>query len=503
MFHLKSKPRPPLAVDRVTPGQVVELLGDGQDARLARVQRVVDLAEQGDRLEILLAAVDVRHPPARLSRVVEVEHRGHGVDAQPVDVEFLRPVVGVGDEEVAHLVACVVEDVRSPIGLLAAARVGVLVERRPVEPRERPSVAWEVGGHPVEDHTDAAAVHDVNEMAEIVGGAVPRGRGVIPGDLVSPRSAEGVLHDREQLHVREPHGAAVGGEGLGDLAVAEDAPIGTATPRAQVDLVGSERGLLEARGGAPAHPRPVPPTVDALLDDAGGPGRMIRRSRQGIGLEDAHPVAARDQELVANAGADPRAEQLPHPRAAEGAHRPGARIPEVGVAHHADPERIWRPDAECGAEDAFVLDDARAENPPELGVRSFADQVEVQLAEGWREPVWILLLPLALRVAEADAITAFAGGNIGLEQSRGIYPAHRREAVRSGDACGGRFRMERPDPHRIAGGAGSQQLVRISEAAGEHLLHGRFELGPARVASGHWPAPRSRNRSGIGTQDGR
>ena len=72
-----------------------------------------------------------------LTRVVEVEHRRHGVDPQAVDVELVEPVQGVRDEEVADLAAAEVEDVGAPVELLAAARVGVLVERGAVEARER------------------------------------------------------------------------------------------------------------------------------------------------------------------------------------------------------------------------------------------------------------------------------------------------------------------------------------------------------------------------------
>ena len=56
------------------------------------------------------------------------------VDPQAVDVERLEPVQGVRDEEVAHLAATEVEDVRAPVRLLAAAGVGVLVQRGAVEP---------------------------------------------------------------------------------------------------------------------------------------------------------------------------------------------------------------------------------------------------------------------------------------------------------------------------------------------------------------------------------
>jgi len=46
-------------------------------------------------------------------------------------------------------------------------------------------------------------------------------------------------------------------------------------------------------------------------------------------------------------------------------------------------------------------------------------------------------------------------------------------------------------------------FTQLVQAAGEHLLHNRFEFGRPRVVGGHWSAPRSRNRSGIGTHEGR
>ena len=244
---------------------------------------------------------------------------------------------------------------------------------------------------------------------------------------------------------------------------------------------------------------------DALLDDARGPGRMIRRSRQGIGLEDAHPVAARDQELVANARADARAEQLPHPRAAEGAHRPGARVPEVGVAHHADAERIRRPDAECGADDALVLDDASAEDAPELGVRAFADQVEVELAEGRREPVRILLLPLALVVAEADPVAAVRRREQSprtsprrLAGASAVTPSGRATLAVVASGWNARIRIESPVARGPSSSCGSRRRpASICSTADFELGRGRDRRTVTE------PAPRSRKRSGIGTQAGR
>ena len=121
----------------------------------------------------------------------------------PSAVELARPEQRVGEQEVAHLVAPVVEDQRAPVRVLAAARVLVLVQRRAVEARERPGVAREVRRHPVEDHADAVRVHAVDERAEVVGRAEARRRRVVRRHLVAPRAAERVRHDRQQLDVRE------------------------------------------------------------------------------------------------------------------------------------------------------------------------------------------------------------------------------------------------------------------------------------------------------------
>ena len=87
-----------------------------------------------------------------------------------------QPEERVREQEVADLVAAEVEDQRAPVGVRAAPRIVVLVERGAVEARERPVVAREVRGDPVEDHADAGSVQAVDERAEVVGRAVARGR---------------------------------------------------------------------------------------------------------------------------------------------------------------------------------------------------------------------------------------------------------------------------------------------------------------------------------------
>ena len=121
------------------------------------VAELVEPLEEVDRLEVLVAAEDVGDPLAGLARVVEVEHRGDGVDPEAVDVVALEPEQGVAEEEVADLGAAVVEDLRAPVAVLAQPRVLVLVEVGAVEVAQPVEVAGEVGGDPVEDHADSRA----------------------------------------------------------------------------------------------------------------------------------------------------------------------------------------------------------------------------------------------------------------------------------------------------------------------------------------------------------
>src|SRR4029434_586143 len=61
-------------------------LSDRHNARMALVAYLVEAFQKIDRIQVLATSVNVRHPIAWLARVVEVEHRGHGIDAQSGDV---------------------------------------------------------------------------------------------------------------------------------------------------------------------------------------------------------------------------------------------------------------------------------------------------------------------------------------------------------------------------------------------------------------------------------
>ena len=55
------------------------------------MQSLIQGTQEVHRVEILPAAVAVGDPFTGLAAVVEVEHRGHGVHAQGVDMKTIEP----------------------------------------------------------------------------------------------------------------------------------------------------------------------------------------------------------------------------------------------------------------------------------------------------------------------------------------------------------------------------------------------------------------------------
>ncbi len=300
-----------------------------------------------------------------------------------------EPVERIREQEVAHLGPGEVEDERPPVGMRPAARVGVLVEVRSVERGEGPVVAREVGGHPVEDHADAALMQAVDEVPEVVGGPEARGGGVVAGHLVAPRAREGMLHHGQELDVCEAEIRDVVGELVGELAVAQRTVVleRVPPPRAEMHFVDRDGGAQRIRGGSSLEPRLVAPDVLRVVHHRGVGRRHLGLERERIGLQPQPSFLRPDLELVLRALVDAGNEQLPDPRRAERAHRVQAAVPEVEVADHGDRARVRRPDGERGANDAVELPDVRAEPLVEMLVAALHDEVEVELAERRQERV--------------------------------------------------------------------------------------------------------------------
>ena len=133
--HIPFQPKPE-TTDRRRPRHHRpggRFLGNGVDVRMLLVDCLIEMAQKGNRFEVLSSALDIGDPGARLTRVIKVEHGGHCIDAQAIYMIDVQPKQRTAEQEALHLLAPVVKHIGVPIRMEALARVGVLIEMRAIE----------------------------------------------------------------------------------------------------------------------------------------------------------------------------------------------------------------------------------------------------------------------------------------------------------------------------------------------------------------------------------
>ena len=328
---------------------------------------------------MLLAAVLVGHPLAVSAVVVQVQHGGHRVHPDAVDVVLLEPEGGGGEQEALHLAPAIVEDLGAPGVVLPLAGVGVLVAGGAVELVEPVGVLAEVGGHPVEDDADAVLVHVVDKVHEILRGAVAGCGGVVAGALVAPAGVKGVLGDGQKLDEVEAHVLDVRGKLTGQVPVVDEVPVLPAAPGAQVDLVDVQRRGVDGLSVALFAPCLVPPgiAVDGI-ELAGGAGAGLGVEGVGVRLQAHHAVCAGDGELIGVIGLAAGNEALPD-AVRDLFHGVGRLVPGIEITHYGDSLRPRCPDAEHVAVNSVVGGSVGAHVFVGTPGRSLVEEIGIEL----------------------------------------------------------------------------------------------------------------------------
>jgi hypothetical protein len=88
---------------------------------------LVDFPQEMKRLDVFLAAEAIGNPLAFAPPVIQVQHGSHCIHPQSVNVIFVEPEQRAADEEALDFMAAVIEHKRVPVGMLALARIRVLV----------------------------------------------------------------------------------------------------------------------------------------------------------------------------------------------------------------------------------------------------------------------------------------------------------------------------------------------------------------------------------------
>ena len=155
--------------------------------------------------QVLVAAVDIRYPLTVILAVIQIQHGGYSIHADPVCMVLLCPKQCICDQEVCNLRPSVIVDQSAPVRMGTLPRILVFIYAGAVKAGQSMGIPRKMRRYPIQDHADPLLMHIVHEIHEIIRSSVAAGRRIISGHLISPGLIERMLHDRHQLHMGISH----------------------------------------------------------------------------------------------------------------------------------------------------------------------------------------------------------------------------------------------------------------------------------------------------------
>ena len=376
-------------------------LGHHHHVGVVGLHGAVDLTDKRTGVQVLLGSVLVELLLARIVNAkVEIQHAGHAVHANAVNVEVLEPIQHIGDQEGTDLATGEVELVRAPVGVNL-----VLKQHVAVKSGKAVGVGAKPAGHPVHDHADACLVARIDKVHELLRIAVARRGGVVACRLVAPGAIEGMLHKRHDLDMRVAHVAhvvhelhrqvvvgvelaALRGEGVHGTGVVAELVrlalrrVAVALPRANMHLVDVERLRHVVVTGAALEPRGVVPLIAVEgPQHAGGTRRALGLKGIRIGLIELFSLVCLDEILIELALLGARNKAFPNSARMHGHQRVGFLIPIVKFANDMDALYVGRPNAKAPAARTVLRVGVRAHLFPAALPHANAKQIDIVLRE--------------------------------------------------------------------------------------------------------------------------
>ena len=286
------------------------LLSDHHGTGEMSGEDTVQMAEELDSLEVLVLAVLIRNPVSVAAAVIKVEHGRDGIYTETVNVEVFYPVEGVGDQEVFDFIFAVIEDLGSPVRVLAFSRIRVFIERLTVEVGKSVGILREVGRNPVEDDTDSLFMEVVHKVHEFLRGTVAGGWSIIAGNLIAPGTVIRMLRDSHELYMGVAHLFHIISQLMGGFHICIITFLLRAVflpPGTEMDFVDCHRGFYRIGFLSCLHPVCVIPLKSGdVLCDGGSSRPEFRMDRIRVSFEEDFSLLSGDREFIELSEADTR-----------------------------------------------------------------------------------------------------------------------------------------------------------------------------------------------------
>ena len=200
-------------------------------------------------------------------------------------------------------------------------------------------------------------MHVIHEEHKILRWPIPAGRRIIPGHLISPGSVQRMLHHRHQFDMRISHIFHILCHHRSQFPVIIKIPsVLRLLPGTKMHFI-NEHGLSGCvRLFSVFQPFIIfPGEMIQIRDYRSSVGTQFRRVRIRIRLKHYQSGSCFNFKFVELSHSQIRNEQFKDTGIPQTSHLVSASIPEIKVAHHADPHGIRRPNWKINAIGSFYI----------------------------------------------------------------------------------------------------------------------------------------------------
>src|SRR5262245_52692312 len=204
------------------------------------MNQVVEVSQELDCLKVLPPSIFVGNPLTFPPRIIEIEHGGHSVDPESIQVKSLAPIKCVGREKIPDFVAAKIKNQRAPILVRSLARVFMFIQCRPIKVGKRPIIARKMRRDPIHINSDARLMKLVDQKLEIIRCSIAACRSVKACDLITPTWIVNMLGRWKEFNVRESHVPHIVNQGPGEFSIIEGFKGCSPPPGSEMNLVNAD-----------------------------------------------------------------------------------------------------------------------------------------------------------------------------------------------------------------------------------------------------------------------
>ena len=309
----------------------------------------IQMLEEVNGFQVFIIPVFVGHPLAVLLAVIQVQHRRHCVHPETVHMKFFNPVQSIGNQEIPHLIAPIIKDLRAPVRMFPLPGVRMLIAGSAVKFSQPMGIFRKMGGNPVQNHADFILMKIIHQIFKLQRTPIAGCGGIIACHLVSPGAVKGMLGNSHQLHMGIAHLFHIVHKGLGKFLIIIKPVLvirrnGVLLPGTGMHFINHQRLLLHIKALPLFQPDSVTPVELADIHNLGCISRPeLCRICIGVRFVKLFSMCSFDKEFIELSLTGPRHKCLIDADFSHLGHRMGRSIPLIKLSNYMHFLGIGRP----------------------------------------------------------------------------------------------------------------------------------------------------------------